>query len=59
MQFRSVHLCAQCGHSIPLEEIDGKAVALGIIACPSCSSTGAVNLQIVEFIEQDIFPAPE
>jgi hypothetical protein len=43
-----VHLCPRCGHITKLSELDLKAATSGIAACPTCTWTGQIEIQIVE-----------
>lgn len=47
-RWESVHRCPQCSHVVNLEEIDLRAIATGIIACPKCDWSGPVSIEIVE-----------
>ena len=44
----NVHQCPRCGHTIRIEQIEVKAISVGIITCLNCGYSGPINLQIVE-----------
>jgi DNA-directed RNA polymerase subunit RPC12/RpoP len=47
-QWESVHKCSKCGQIVNLAEIDLRAIATGIIACPKCDWSGQVEIKIIE-----------
>jgi len=46
--WESVHVCPTCGHVINLAESDMKAIATGIVTCPSCDWSGQIEMQVVD-----------
>jgi transcription elongation factor Elf1 len=46
--WESVHVCAGCGHSINLAELDLRAVTTGIVNCPSCDWSGQIEIQVID-----------
>jgi hypothetical protein len=47
-QWVSVHICPKCGHRVNLAEIDLNAITTGILPCPRCDWSEAIQIQIVE-----------
>jgi len=46
--WESVHVCPNCGHAINLAELDLRAITTGIVTCPSCDSSGQIEIQIID-----------
>ncbi len=42
------HQCPHCRYTIPLQDMDLKAITTGIIRCPSCRRSGQIEIKIVE-----------
>jgi hypothetical protein len=43
----SAHVCQRCQHVINLAEIDLRSIRTGIVGCPKCDWSGAVEIRIV------------
>lgn len=46
--WESVHVCPKCGYALNLAAIDLGAITTGIVDCPNCDWSGAIEIQIVE-----------
>ena len=43
----SAHVCRKCDHAINLAEMDLRSITTGIVVCPKCDWSGAVEIRIV------------
>lgn len=50
-RWNCVHQCSHCRHTIPLQEMNLKAITTGIVRCPSCHRSGQIEIKIVEQAE--------
>ena len=45
--WESVHVCPSCTNVINLAEMDLRAITTGIVSCPRCEWSGAIEIKIV------------
>jgi hypothetical protein len=45
-----VHQCGVCSHTIRIDRIDLRVIAIGVITCPNCEASGPINVRIMELI---------
>jgi hypothetical protein len=43
-----VHQCGVCSHTIRIDRIDLKVIAMGVIPCQKCEASGPINVRIME-----------
>ena len=42
-----VHVCRHCGTTQRRDDVDVRAVALGVIECPACGQSSSLDVQII------------
>ena len=42
------HECRTCGHAVRIDDIDLNVIAIGVITCPKCETSGPINVKIIE-----------
>lgn len=47
IKWEHAHQCPKCGFILKADEIDLKSLATGVITCPSCETSGPINVKVL------------
>ncbi len=47
-RWEHAHQCLACGNVVRIDDVDAKVIAMGVITCRNCDSSGPVNVRIVD-----------